>query len=117
MNEVVKLLGGDQLYREYERGRGEERIFSSNTTYALQHGIHEAGVAMIDEARREICVLFTFPFFFDGLEELLVDSLLMSEHGQRPRMIIAERGSRSDRSNLVACFGHGCQWPSPRSRL
>jgi len=52
MNEVVKLLRGDQLNSKYERGRGEDGIFNSNRTYALQHGIHEAGVAMIDEARR-----------------------------------------------------------------
>ena len=24
MNEIVKLLGGDQLYGEYERGSGED---------------------------------------------------------------------------------------------
>lgn len=54
---------------------------SRNGTYALQHGIHEAGVAMIDEARRQICVLLAFLFFFEGLEELLVDSLSLLEHG------------------------------------
>jgi len=51
MNEVVKLLRSDQLYRTGERGRGEDGIFSGNRTYALQHGVHEAGVAMINEAR------------------------------------------------------------------
>jgi hypothetical protein len=31
MNEVVKVLRGDQLYRKYgERGRGEDGIFISN---------------------------------------------------------------------------------------
>ena len=52
MNEGVKLLRGDQLYRMDERGRGEDGIFNGNRTYALQHGVHEAGVAMIDEAGR-----------------------------------------------------------------
>lgn len=52
MNEIVKLLGGDQLYGTDERGRGADGISSGNRTYTLQHGIHEAGVAVIDEARR-----------------------------------------------------------------
>ena len=52
MNEVVEVLRCDQLYRKCERGGGEDGIFSRNGTHALQHGVHEAGVAMIDEARR-----------------------------------------------------------------
>jgi len=72
MNEVVKVLRGDQLYRGYERGRGEDGIFGSHRTYALQHGIHEAGVAMIDEARRQICVLLPLLLLFDRSEEFLV---------------------------------------------
>jgi hypothetical protein len=51
MNEVVEVLRCDQLYRKGERGRGEDGVFSGDGTYALQHGVHEAGVAMIDEAR------------------------------------------------------------------
>ena len=36
---------------------------------------------MIDEARRQICVLLTFLLLFDGLEELLVYFLFLPEHG------------------------------------
>ena len=92
MNEVVKPLRGDQLYRKNERGRGEDGIFSSDRTYALQHGIHEAGVAMIDEARRQICVLLTLLLLFDGPEELLVYFLFLPEHGCKSRTL----GTRRD---------------------
>ena len=42
---------------------------------------------MIDEARRQICVSLAFLLFLEGLEELLVDSLSLLEHGCKSEVL------------------------------